>query len=293
LFMQGGGTTQFAAVPMNLLGNKKNADYLVTGSWSKKAFDEAKKYCTPNLVAPLSNDGKFRSIPSPSEWKLNDDAAYLYYCTNETVDGIEFQEVPQVRSDVILVADASSNFLSRSIDISKHGLVYAGAQKNSGIAGVTIVIIRDDLLNRSLPITPTGLSYKIFSENKSLYNTPPTFSIYIAGLMFQWALKQGGIEAIEKINIEKSKRINDVIDSSDFWRPCVQNIFRSRVNVTLRIKEEKLESQFLKEGTDKGLIELAGHRSVGGIRISLYNAIPIEGVDALVAFMKEFEAKHS
>jgi len=290
--VQGGGAAQFAAIPMNLLGDKKTADYLVTGSWSKKAADEAKKYCTPNIVAPLSKDSKFKVIPPATEWTLNSDAAYLYYCTNETVDGIEFQEIPSVGKDVILVADASSNFLSRTFDISKHGVVYAGAQKNSGIAGVTIVIIRDDLLNRALPITPTAFSYKIFSENKSLFNTPPTFSIYIAGLMFQWILKQGGIEAIEKINIEKSKRINDVIDSSDFWRPCINREFRSRVNITLRLRDEKLESQFQKEATEKGLIELSGHRSVGGIRISLYNAVPIEGVDALVTFLKEFESKH-
>jgi phosphoserine aminotransferase len=194
-----------------------------------------------------------------------------------------------VPENVILVADVSSDFVSRPIDISKHGVVFAGAQKNAGISGVTIVIVRDDLLNRALPITPTSLSYKIFAENKSLYNTPSTFGIYVSGLMFKWILEKGGIKGIESLNLEKANKINSVIGSSDFWRPTVNKEFRSKMNVTLRLKDQKLESVFIKEASEQGLIELSGHRSVGGIRISLYNAIPIEAVDTLIQFMNQFQ----
>eukprot|EP01114_Cavostelium_apophysatum_P002190 TRINITY_DN11908_c0_g1_i2.p1 TRINITY_DN11908_c0_g1~~TRINITY_DN11908_c0_g1_i2.p1 ORF type:complete len:361 (-),score=88.05 TRINITY_DN11908_c0_g1_i2:121-1203(-) len=282
LFFQGGGTGQFAAVPMNLLGERGKADYLVTGGWSKRAFEEAKLYGTPS-VACTSEKEKFTHVPTSSEWKFNNDAAYVYYCANETVYGVEWDEVPAVPDGVPLVCDMSSNFISRKVPVEKYGLIWAGAQKNSGIAGMTVVIIREDLLKiKPVPSTPTVLNYKVFSDNNSLYHTPPTFAIYMAGLVYKWTLDQGGIEAMEKRNIEKSKRIYDVIEESNgFYRCPVQKQFRSRMNIPFRLAQEKLEGVFIKEAEDRFLTDLAGHRSVGGIRVSLYNAVPLEGVDAL------------
>eukprot|EP01116_Phalansterium_solitarium_P009413 TRINITY_DN23527_c0_g1_i1.p1 TRINITY_DN23527_c0_g1~~TRINITY_DN23527_c0_g1_i1.p1 ORF type:complete len:368 (-),score=120.57 TRINITY_DN23527_c0_g1_i1:233-1336(-) len=291
LFLQGGGTGQFAAVPLNLFGDKKSADYLITGAWSKKAAEEARRYGAVKIAASSEKDN-FSRVPARDTWTLDPEAAYLYYCGNETVHGVEFEAAPEGVPGVPLVADLSSNFLSRPVDISKHGVVYAGAQKNSGIAGVTVVIIREDLLKKPHSLTPTVLDYKIYAENDSMYNTPPTFSIYVAGLMYRWLLDQGGLEAVERANIAKSNLIYDVIDESDFYRCPVEKPYRSRMNVTIRLKDPTLEPRFINEASARGMLELQGHRSVGGIRASLYNAMPLDGVRALRDFMVDFRARH-
>jgi len=295
LFMQGGGTGQFAAVPLNLLGDSDKSDYLITGQWSKKAFQEAQKYGKPHIIFDTEKSN-FTSVPPSSEWDIQDikNSAYVYYCDNETINGIEFPEIPIIGYDSsVLAVDMSSNFLTREVDVSKYGLIFAGAQKNSGISGLSLVIVRDDLLGKAKKITPTIFNYKINSENKSLYNTPPTFSIYVAALTYQWVLDQGGIKEMEKLTRQKSTLIYDVIESSDFYKSPVDKNFRSRVNIPFRIKDENLESIFLTEATKRGMVELAGHRSVGGIRASLYNAMSIEGTEILRDFMVEFSEKYS
>jgi len=312
LFFQGGGTGQFAAIPMNLLKETRvlgdivgssvssedrgSADYLVTGAWSQKALEEARKYCLPNVVCNGANS-RFTSIPPLEQWKFSSHPSYIYYCSNETIHGVEFPTVPQLPSHlsgVPLVADVSSNFLSRPFDISKHGLIFAGAQKNSGIAGLSVVIVREDLISEPRRETPTILDYKTFAENNSLFNTPPTFSIYVAGLVYEWLLSRGGLEAIGKINAEKSNKVyNRIRDSNGFYSCPVDPLYQSRMNIPIRIQNIALEPKFIKEAADHGLLELTGHRSVGGIRVSLYNAMPEEGVDALVDFMEAFETKHS
>jgi phosphoserine aminotransferase len=286
LFCHGGGRGQFAAIPLNLIGLTGKADYLVTGSWSKSAVAEAKKYGEINVVATPQTINGLSTIANQTDWQLSDDASYFHYCPNETVDGIEMSEEPQVTAP--LVADLSSTILSREIDVSKYGLIYAGAQKNIGPSGLSIVIVRDDLIGHSLPVTPSIFDYKLLSENDSMFNTPPTFAWYLAGEVFKWLLTQGGIKVMEQRNIEKSELLYKTIDNSDFYVNKVSLPYRSRMNVTFLLTDSTLDAKFLDEAEKAGLMALKGHRSVGGMRASIYNAMPIEGVQALVDFMSQF-----
>jgi len=290
LFMQGGAQAQFALVPMNLLGAKKTADYVDTGQWSSKALQEAKRYCEPAVVAS-SKDQRYTLIPERATWQLNPDAAYVHYASNETIGGVEFHWVPDT-GDVPLVCDMSSDILSRPIDVSRFGVIYAGAQKNVGPAGLTLVIVRDDLLGRALPITPGVFDYKQQAEADSMLNTPATFGIYLAGLTFKWLMKQGGLAAIEKHNIAKAAVLYELLDETEFYRCPVRREDRSRMNIAFTLRDAKLDDAFLKEAKAQNLSELKGHRSVGGIRASIYNAMPIAGVRALVDFMRDFEKRH-
>ena len=290
LFTQGGATLQFAAVPMNLLRGKKCADYVNTGEWSKKAIKEAQRYCKVNIAAS-SADQNFSCAPAQGAWKLDTDAAFVHYTSNETIGGVEFHWVPDTGS-VPLVADMSSHILSGPIDVSRYGVIYAGAQKNIGPAGLTIVIVRDDLPGNPLPATPSMLDYKIQADNGSMYNTPPTYAVYIAGLVFQWLKKLGGLRKMEEINRAKAKLLYDFLDQTEFYYSPVAKSDRSLMNVPFRLRNEALDDEFLKQAKQRGLVELKGHRSVGGMRASIYNAMPPEGVQALVAFMREFQAKH-
>lgn len=291
LFLQGGGSAQFAMIPMNLLRGKKTADYLNTGEWSKKAISEAKKYCEVNVVAS-SADKNFSYAPTQDQWKLNPDAAYVHYCSNETIGGVEIFWTPDVGA-VPLVADMSSHILSRPIDVSKYALIYAGAQKNIGPAGLAIIIVREDLIGETLPVTPSMYDYKIHADNESMYNTPPTFAIYVAGLVFKWLKAKGGLSAMEKTNIEKANLIYDYLDTTDFYGCPTAKENRSRMNIPFTLKNEALDEEFLKQAKARGLVQLKGHRSVGGMRASIYNAMPIEGVRVLVDFMKDFEKSNS
>jgi len=291
LFLQGGGSGQFSMVPMNLLRGKKSADYVNTGEWSKKAIKEAKKYCEVNIAA-TSEDKNFTYAPAQNTWKLNADAAYVHYTPNETIGGVEFNWTPDTGS-VPLVADMSSSILSRPLDVTRFGLIYAGAQKNIGPAGLTIVIVREDLLGTTLSGTPSMCDYKIHADNDSMYNTPPTFAIYIAGLVFERLKQKGGVVAMEKTNIAKASLLYDLFEATDFYRCPVAKSDRSRMNVPFTLKDEALDGEFLKQAQANGLLQLKGHRSVGGMRASIYNAMPIEGVKALVEFMKEFASKHA
>jgi phosphoserine aminotransferase len=290
LFLQGGATMQFAGVPMNLLRGAKKADYVNTGEWSKKAISEAKHFCEVSVVAS-SEDRNFTYAPKQAAWKLSKDAAYVHYCSNETIGGVEFQWTPDTGS-VPLVADMSSHILSRPLDVSRYGLIYAGAQKNIGPAGLVVVIAREDLLGQALPGTPTVLDYKKMADADSMVNTPPTFSVYLAGLTFQWLKERGGLAAIEQANIRKAKLLYDYIDGQDFYSNPVAKEDRSRMNVPFRLRDEKLDAKFLAEAEALGLSQLKGHRSVGGMRASIYNAMPYEGVEALVGFMQEFARKN-
>ena len=290
LFLQGGATAQFAMVPMNLLSGKTTADYIHTGEWAKKAIGEAKKFCEVN-VAASSEDRKFTYAPKQDTWRLSPDAAYVHYTGNETIGGVEFQWVPQT-GDVPLVCDLSSSLMSRPMDVSRFGLIYAGAQKNIGPAGLTIVIVREDLIGHAPATTPSMFDYKVHADNGSMYNTPPTYAIYMAGLVFQWLKRNGGLPQMEKINIAKAKAIYDVLDGSGFYRSPVAKDDRSRMNIPFTLRDESLDEPFLKAAKQRGLIQLKGHRSVGGMRASIYNAMPIEGVHTLVEFMREFERKH-
>ena len=290
LFLQGGAQAQFALVPMNLLGTKKGADYIDTGQWSKKAVQEAKRYCTPN-VAASSEGQRYTCIPERSQWRLDPDAAYVHYTSNETIGGVEFHWVPDT-GNVPLVCDMSSDILSRPLDISKFGLIYAGAQKNIGPAGLTLVIVRDDLLGRAMPITPGVFDYKAQAEAESMLNTPATFGIYLAGLTFKWLAAQGGLAAMEKRNIEKAGMVYELLDQTEFYRCPVRREDRSRMNIAFTLRDAKLDEAFLKEAKAQGLSELKGHRSVGGMRASIYNAMPVAGVKALVDFMRDFEKRH-
>lgn len=287
LFLQGGGSAQFAMIPMNLLRGKKTADYLNTGEWSKKAIAEAKKYCEVNVVA-TSADKNFSYAPSQDQWKLNPDAAYVHYCSNETIGGVEIFWTPEV-GIVPLVADMSSHILSRPIDVAKYAMIYAGAQKNIGPAGLAIIIVREDLIGETLPGTPSMYDYKIQAENESMYNTPPTFAIYVAGLVFKWLKAKGGLSVMEKINIEKANLLYDYLDTTDFYGCPTAKENRSRMNIPFTLKNEALDDEFLKQAKALGLVQLKGHRSVGGMRASIYNAMPVEGVRVLVQFMKAFE----
>ena len=290
LFLQGGAIAENAVVPMNLLAGRTVADYVHTGEWSKKSIKEAKKYCTVNIAAS-SEDKGFTYVPARGTWKLTPDAAYVHVCTNETIGGVEYHWTPETGS-VPLVADMSSHILSRPVDIAKYGVIYAGAQKNAGIAGLTLVIVRDDLLDRALPITPSVFHWKEQAEADSMLNTPTTYAIYMAGLVFEWLIGQGGLAAIEKKNVAKAGLIYDCLDQSRFYSSPVRKEDRSRMNVPFRLRDEKLDEAFLKGAKERGMVQLKGHRAVGGMRASIYNAMPIEGVQALVAYMREFEQRH-
>ncbi len=290
LFLQGGATAQFAMVPMNLLRGRKSADYVNTGEWSKKAIKEARKFCGVN-VAASAEDRNFSYAPKQAVWKLDPGAAYVHYTPNETIGGVEFNWMPDT-GGVPLVADMSSNILSRPVDVSKYGVIYAGAQKNVGPAGLTIVIVREDLMGETLPGTPTMFDYKTHADNDSMYNTPPTYAIYVAGLVFQWLKARGGIAAMEKENIAKAGLLYDAIDAMDFYGSPVAREDRSRMNVPFTLKAPALDDEFLKQAKQRGLIQLKGHRSVGGMRASIYNAMPLDGVRALVGFMNDFATKN-
>jgi phosphoserine aminotransferase len=287
LFLQGGATLQFAQVPMNLLRGKGKADYVLTGEWSKKAIKEAKNYCEV-AVAASSEDRSFTY--APKQWKVRPDAAYVHYCSNETIGGVEFHETPSV--EIPLVADASSHFLSRPLEVASHGLIYAGAQKNAGPAGLTFVIVREDLIGAAARGTPTVMDYKLQADADSMLNTPATYAMYVAGLVFKWIHQQGGLAALEKKNIEKASLLYDYLDSSSFFRNPVAKEDRSRMNVPFTLKKPELDPVFLKGAEERGMVQLKGHRSVGGMRASIYNAMPLEGVQRLVQYMKEFEARH-
>jgi phosphoserine aminotransferase len=290
LFLQGGASLQFSMVPLNLLTDGRTADYIITGTWTDKAAKEAKKVGNVNIAATGAADN-FSRIPAASEWKLTPDAAYVHITSNNTIEGTQWHGEPNVGS-VPLVSDASSDILSRPIDVSKYGLIYAGAQKNLGPAGATIVIIRDDLLQRSSKSLHTMLNYATHAENGSLYNTPPVFAIYGVGLVLQWLRAEGGLEAIARTNQRKAAKLYAEIDRTGFYRPTAKTADRSLMNVTFRLPSEALEKQFVKESTAAGFDGLKGHRSVGGMRASIYNAFPEEGIDSLVQFMQEFERKN-
>jgi phosphoserine aminotransferase len=290
LFMQGGAIGENAIVPMNMLRGKTSADYVNTGEWSKKSIKEAGKYAKVNVVAS-SEATNFDRIPKRDTWRLDPNAAYVHICANETIGGIEYQSAPDV-GEVPLVADVSSNIMSRPIDVSKYGLLYGGAQKNIGPAGLTIVIVRDDLLGGALPITPSAFNYAEQAANDSMLNTPATYAIYIAGLVFHWIKARGGLAAMETHNRAKAALLYDFLDASGLYKSPVQREDRSLMNAPFKLKDEALDAAFLKGAEARGMVQLKGHRAVGGMRASLYNAMPIEGVQALVAYMKEFEASH-
>ena len=290
LFMQGGAIGENAIVPMNLLRGRTGADYVDTGEWSKKSIKEAQKYAKVNVAASSAATGYDR-VPARSDWKLDPNAAYVHVCSNETIGGVEYHFTPDV-GDVPLVADMSSDILSRPIDVARYGLIYGGAQKNIGPAGLTIVIVREDLLGQALPITPSAFDYKTVADNDSMYNTPPTYAIYIAGLVFQWLKAQGGLTAMAERNRAKAAVLYDFLDSSAFYASPVQRDCRSLMNVPFKLRDEALDAAFLKGAGARGLLQLKGHRSVGGMRASIYNAMPVGGVKALVAYMQEFEATH-
>ncbi len=289
LFLQGGASTQFAMVPLNLLAPDKKGTYLNTGTWAKKAIKEA-NIIAKAQVAYSSEDTSFDHVPSDSDYSVDEDSEYLYFVSNNTIYGTQFQDFP--KSDKMLVSDMSSDIMSRPFDISPFGLVFAGAQKNMGPAGVTVVIIRDDLLDRAPDNLPTMFRYKTHADKGSMFNTPPCFGIYVVGLVAKWLRKQGGVEAIEKVNREKAGILYDMIDSTDFYRGHARKDSRSMMNVTFNLPTPELEARFIAEATEQGLDGLKGHRSIGGCRASIYNAFPEQGVIDLVDFMKEFEKKN-
>jgi len=290
LFLQGGASAQFSNVPVNLLRGKKEADYIYTGQWSKKAIAEAKRFCDVN-VAASAEASNFSVLPAQSEWNLNSDAAYVHYTPNETIGGLEFGWIPET-GEVPLVADMSSTILSRPLDVSKFGVIYAGAQKNIGPAGLTVVIVRDDLLGETVPGMPVMCDYKTMADNDSMYNTPPTYSWYLAGLVFAWLKKNGGLSAMGEINQRKSSKLYAAIDGSDFYANPIDQACRSWMNVPFTLADAELDATFLTEAKAAGLVTLKGHRSVGGMRASIYNAMPEAGVDALVDFMADFEKRN-
>ena len=297
LFMQGGGLAENAIVPMNLLGRVAQpavVDFVHTGSWSGKSIKEAARYAQVN-VAASSQSTNFTQVPPRADWKLSPHAAYVHICTNETIDGVEFAAAPAIANDTNgapLVADVSSHILSRVIDVSQYGVLFGGAQKNIGPAGLTIVIVREDLLGHALPSCPSAFDWKIVADNASMYNTPPTYAIYIAGLVFKWLKRQGGVAAMERRNIAKAALLYDCIDRSGLYENRVQKPDRSRMNVPFFLRDEKLNTAFLADAKTHGLLQLKGHKSVGGMRASIYNAMSIDGVQALVDFMQEFERMH-
>ncbi len=291
LFLQGGATLQFAQIPMNLLAGRGKADYVISGQWSKKAVKEAQAYCDVHIAAS-SEDRGFTYFPLQENFKLRNDAAYLHYCSNETIGGVEAHWIPDAGA-VPLVADASSHILSRPLDVSKFGLIYAGAQKNIGPAGLTIVIVREDLTGKAAKGTPSVMDYKLQAAADSMLNTPSTYGIYIAGLVFKWLKALGGLAEIEKRNIAKARLLYDYLDQSGFYKNPVDPKDRSLMNVPFTLKSSSFDEKFLKGAEKLGMVQLKGHRSVGGMRASIYNAMPLAGVQQLVAYMKEFEAKHA
>lgn len=290
LFLQGGASLQFAMVPMNLMGQRKKADYINTGAWSKKAISEAKKFGQVN-VAASSEASNFTTIPALADWKLDPQAAYVHYTPNETIGGVEFHWVPET-GDVPLVVDMSSTILSRPIDVSRFGLIYAGAQKNIGPAGLTLVIVREDLVPETVAGAPTMLAYSTHIKEGSMYNTPPTYGWYLAGLVFQWLKRLGGLTVMAEINQRKADKLYAAIDGSGFYRNPVDPACRSWMNVPFTLPSADLDKPFLEAAAKAGLKTLKGHRSVGGMRASIYNAMPEEGVDALIEFMREFQRTH-
>ncbi|MDH5378338.1 MAG: 3-phosphoserine/phosphohydroxythreonine transaminase [Gammaproteobacteria bacterium] len=290
LFLQGGASTQFAMVPLNLANKNSTIDYINTGSWSKKAISEAKRWCKVN-VAASSESSNFTTIPAMDQWNLTKDAAFVHYTPNETIGGVEFNWVPEV-GDVPLVADMSSNILSRPIDVSQYGIIYAGAQKNIGPSGLTVAIIREDLIGKADSSIPVIMDYKIHMEADSMYNTPPTYAWYIAGLVFKWLKDKGGLAGMAEINRRKAEKLYAAIDDSDFYANPVDVPCRSRMNVPFTLADAELDSVFLAGAKEAGLVTLKGHRSVGGMRASIYNAMPEAGIEALVQFMAEFERTH-
>jgi len=290
LFLQGGASSQFSMIPMNLLRGKTKADYFNTGAWSKKAISEARKYCDVNIVAD-STDNNCTTIADKSTWQFSDDAAYVHYTVNETIHGLEFDAIPDT-GDIPLVADLSSTILSRPIDVRRFGLIYAGAQKNIGPAGLCIVIVRRDLLGNTLDNTPTMFDYQIHDDNGSMYNTPATYSWYLAGLVFDWLKQQGGLAVMAEINLRKQRKLYAAIDNSNFYSNPVEVKYRSWMNIPFTLADNSLDAQFLKQAKAAGLLTLKGHKTVGGMRASIYNAMPEAGVDALISFMSEFEKTH-
>jgi len=291
LFLQGGASAQFAMVPMNLLRGKNTADYINTGAWSKKAIAEAKLFCDVNVAASSEAD-QFTTIPAFDTWKLNQDAAYVHYTPNETIGGVEFHWVPDT-GDVPLVVDMSSTILSRPIDVTQFGCIYAGAQKNIGPAGLTLVIVRKDLIGQTITGTPSMFDYRQHAENGSMLNTPPTYAWYLAGLVFEWLKRKGGLQGMAAINQRKAQKLYAAIDQSAFYANPVDPACRSWMNVPFTLANPELDKVFLEQAAQRGLKTLKGHRSVGGMRASIYNAMPEAGIDALVEFMHEFEKQHA
>jgi phosphoserine aminotransferase len=289
LFLQGGATLQFAMVAMNLMTDNARADYVNTGQWSKKAIKEARRFGEISVAASSEDEG-FTTIPPFEQWRLDPQAAYVHYTPNETIGGLEFHWIPET-GEVPLVADMSSTILSRPLDVSRYGIIYAGAQKNIGPAGVTVVIVREDLIGRAGASTPSMLDYRVHAEAGSMANTPPTYAWYVAGLTFQWLKEQGGLSAMAEVNHRKAEKLYAAIDGSDFYANPVDPACRSWMNVPFTLADSELDSEFLKQAAESGLVTLKGHRSVGGMRASIYNAMPEEGVDALVAFMTDFERR--
>ena len=292
LFLQGGATLQFASVPMNLSGRERTADYIDTGAWSAKAIKEAAKFCNVNVAASAKAES-YGHVPSPDSWKLTDGASYLHVCSNETIGGVQFHEFPDMaalgHNDTPLVADMSSDFLARPLDISRFGLIYAGAQKNVAPAGLTIVIVREDLLGRGDHVLPAMLDYQVHADADSMSNTPATFPWYMAGLVFEWLLEQGGLSAIEAVNQRKSATLYSVVDNSNFYSCPVVPENRSTMNVPFTLADANLDTLFLSGAAERGMLNLKGHRSVGGMRASIYNAVTEDAVDALAGYMTEFE----
>jgi phosphoserine aminotransferase len=290
LFMQGGALAENALVPMNLLGSHDSADYVITGSWSRKSAKEAARYTHAHIAAAAPEP--YTHVPPFAAWQLSANPAYVHFCSNETVNGVEMFEMPDFGA-VPLVADVSSHLLSRPMDVSRFGVMYGGAQKNAGVAGLTIVIVREDLLDRALAVCPSAFQWRTVADNNSMYNTPPTYSIYLAGLVFKWLKQLGGLAAMERINVAKATLLYDTIDASDFYLNRVEPPYRSRMNVPFYLADESRNADFLAGAQAHGLLQLKGHKSVGGMRASIYNAVPIAGVKALVEYMKSFEQRHA
>jgi len=297
LFMQGGGLAENAIVPLNLIQRTGKADFIITGSWSAKSLNEARKY--GDVQEAASNNffnGRYKPrtwLPQQDTWQLRKDAAYLHICGNETIDGIEFFQWPCLPEHIPLVVDASSHILSRPLDVSRFGLIFAGAQKNIGPAGLTIVIVREDLIGQALPVCPSAFDYKIVAENDSMFNTPPTYAIYIAGLVFDWIKSCGGLAAIELANISKANLLYEALDKSSFYHNLVDPQCRSRMNIPFFLKDPSRNEAFLSGAREAGLLQLKGHKSVGGMRASLYNAMPLAGVQSLVDYLEDFEKRYA
>ncbi len=287
LFLQGGASSQFAMVPLNLLAGKNTADYFHTGIWSGKALKEAERFCKVNIIADEDNDALL-SVPEAETWSLDPDAAYVYYTDNETISGVQFPTIPDV-ADVPLVSDMTSDLLSKPLDVSRYGVIFAGAQKNIGPPGLVIVIVREDLLGHAPKHIPSMYDYAIQAKNDSMYNTPPTYSWYISGLVLKWIKEQGGLQAMERMSRARSNSLYQAIDESEFYNNPIDPRYRSRMNVPFTLTDDSLNEKFASEAKDHGLVALQGHRSVGGLRASMYNAMPEEGVNTLINFMQEFE----